>query len=31
MSVAGIVFSLLLWRAESGSSAHGLETIKVGG
>jgi hypothetical protein len=27
MSVAGIVFSLLLWRAESGPGARGLETI----
>lgn len=31
MSLAGIVFSLLLWRAESGSGAHGLETIRASG
>jgi MFS family permease len=30
MSVAGIVFSLLLWRAERGPGAHGLETITAG-
>jgi hypothetical protein len=29
VSVAGILFSFLLWQAERGKRAHGLETIKA--
>jgi hypothetical protein len=27
----GLLFSFLLWRAERGPGAHGLETIRAGG
>jgi hypothetical protein len=30
VSFAGIVFAFLLWRAETGKHAHGLETIRAG-
>ncbi|MGH9555755.1 MAG: MFS transporter [Terriglobales bacterium] len=30
LGLVGLTFSYLLWRAESGPKAHGLETVKVG-
>jgi MFS family permease len=30
LGLVGLTFSYLLWRAETGAKAHGLETIKVG-